>query len=338
MRLRHRQTQAARSLAGRTGPRFLESVATSGIAFDDAQRRAIDEIAGSENAGIYLHGPAGRGKTLLAALFFDAVPQRDKVRVHFHNFLATIQSLMARHKMSHREAVRSVVGEARAVFFDEFHVHDVADAIYLTELLRALCDGSRLVIVTSNYAPAELLPNPLFHSRFLPAIDLIATTMTVTTIDNGPDYRLRRGRSDNGFGSGTWVSGSPGQVADCPSQVPLNADGVVLLATRMTERAAQFTFADLCERPLGTHQYLWLADNFDSIAMTTVPDLASADRDPLMRLANLVDILHDRDIRLDVESAGPPERILDASSPPHDVARTLSRLTSLQTRHTTPDV
>ncbi|HMS77418.1 cell division protein ZapE [Gordonia sp. (in: high G+C Gram-positive bacteria)] len=331
MRLRNRRTQAAQSLASRTGPRFLESVAASGIVLDDGQRRAIDEIAGSEEAGIYLYGPAGRGKTVLATLFFDAIPELHKVRIHFHNFLADIQTLIARHGMSHQEAIQSVVGEARAVFFDEFHVHDVADAIYLTELLRTLCDGSRLIIATSNYAPADLLPNPLFHSRFLPAIDLITKTMTATTVGDGPDYRRRLVRSDKGFSSGTWISGSPEQITDSPTQVPLNADGIVLLATHMTDWAAHFTFTELCERPVGNRQYLWLADNFDAITMMGVPSLASADRDPLMRLANLVDILYDRDIRLDIESAGPPERILDAPSPPHDVGRTLSRLQSLHT-------
>ena len=71
--------------------------------------------------------------------------------------------------------------------------------------------------------------------------------------------------------------------------------------------------------------------------MMGVPSLASADRDPLMRLANLVDILYDRDIRLDIESAGPPERILDAPSPPHDVGRTLRDGSSRSTRRAARD-
>jgi len=318
-------------LAARTAPRFRDALAHAGIGFDDAQRHAIDRLSGPTDCGYYLHGTTGRGKTALATLYFDAIPTQHKTRVHFHDFLAGVQSHIAHSGRSHSEAIRSVIGPTDAVFFDEFHVHDVADAIYLTEMLGNLCNGRTLVIATSNYSPADLMPNPLFHSRFAPAITIITGSMTVVDIAGGPDYRTLAGPPERGFGSGSWICGPPENTGTPATPVPLCAGGIKLMALRVTGRAAHLTFAELCERPVGSHQYLWLADSFESITITGVPDLASAERDPLMRLANLVDILHDRNIRLDVHSAGPPGRILDAPAPPPDVARTLSRLGSLRT-------
>ena len=106
------------------------------------------------------------------------------------------------------------------MFFDEFHVHDVADAIYLTELLRTPLrrqpTDHRHQQLRAGRSPAE----PVVPQSLSPAIDLITKTMTATTVGDGPDYRRRLVRSDKGFSSGTWISGSPEQITDSPTQVP----------------------------------------------------------------------------------------------------------------------
>jgi cell division protein ZapE len=65
------------------------------------------------------------------------------------------------------------VGDVQVLCFDEFHVHDIGDAMLLTRLFNALFARGVFLLVTSNYAPEGLLPNPLYHERFLPVIRLI---------------------------------------------------------------------------------------------------------------------------------------------------------------------
>ena len=94
MRLRNRRTQAAQSLASRTGPvpRVRRRVG------DRSRRRSAPGDRRDRRIGGSRHLPvrtAGRGKTVLATLFFDAIPELHKVRIHFHNFLADIQTLIA---------------------------------------------------------------------------------------------------------------------------------------------------------------------------------------------------------------------------------------------------
>ena len=52
------------------------------------------------------------------------------------------------------------------------------------------CSSARiLLLVTSNYAPEGLLPNPLYHARFKPVIELINARMQVMEVGGPHDYR-----------------------------------------------------------------------------------------------------------------------------------------------------
>jgi len=63
-------------------------------------------------------------------------------------------------------------------------------------------------------------------------------------------------------------------------------------------RAAEFSYEELCVRPVGTHDYIALCENFDVIVLTGVPRFSSTDENSARRFAGLVDVLYDRHLRL----------------------------------------
>lgn len=325
----HRRTaNEANTLASVSSGLFRAAVVDSGINFDTAQIAAIDALSAPARHGYYLWGDVGRGKSLLSERYFAAIPTDRKRRFHFHDFFRDLQAQITREREPLEKSLRRLLGNARAVFFDEFHVHDVADGVYLSATLKSLLDDGMLVLATSNYAPEDLMPNPLYHERFRPAIDIIRTQLDVVHLGEGQDYRLKHTAAIRGFGTGSWRIQTPA-ANDTPA-IELNAAGHIVRARSVEHDAAVFTFNELCAQPLGVAQYLWLAERLRAITLISVPDLADVDRDPLARFANLIDVLYDREIPLHVCAAGEPRRLVDAVEPPRDAKRIVSRLSSLK--------
>nr|WP_223840338.1 AFG1/ZapE family ATPase [Saccharopolyspora pogona] len=70
--------------------------------------------------GLYLFGPAGRGKSFLADAFFTEAPVRGKLRMHFHDFFDQLHRSVARHRSSSgSSAVDAAVGELLAAATSE---------------------------------------------------------------------------------------------------------------------------------------------------------------------------------------------------------------------------
>ncbi|MFS8104596.1 cell division protein ZapE [Lentzea alba] len=282
-------------------------VSSSGYELDEAQLRAIDrlEALGDRRRGVYLHGPVGRGKSFLADAFFDVLPVRRKRRVHFHSFFQELHARIS-ERLHERgavmKAVDELIGRSEVLAFDEFHLHDIGDAMLMTRLLEALKKQRVMVIATSNYPPDGLLPNPLYHDHFLPGIALVKELMDVVEIEAGTDYRYLHGRPRSRFETGEIRTDVPARTGD----------------------QVWFAFGDLCEKPTSTHDYLALAAQYDDWVITEVPRLATCDREAQQRFANVVDVLVDKDVRLTLVSDHPLSEIVGGRA--LDLARTASRL------------
>src|SRR5690606_8344168 len=89
------------------------------------------------------------------------------------------------------EVARRVAKRYRLICFDEFHVSDIADAMILYNLLKALFANGVSFVMTSNYAPDTLYPDGLHRDRMLPTIALLKDKLDVMNVDAGIDYRKR---------------------------------------------------------------------------------------------------------------------------------------------------
>ncbi|MFM8991047.1 MAG: AFG1/ZapE family ATPase, partial [Alphaproteobacteria bacterium] len=87
-------------------------------------RRSAPAPAPAGRQGLYVHGPVGRGKSMLMDLFFAAAPVAAKRRVHFHAFMLEIHDRLHRRRQARAESdpigpvAREIAAEARLLCFD----------------------------------------------------------------------------------------------------------------------------------------------------------------------------------------------------------------------------
>ncbi|WP_278260460.1 cell division protein ZapE [Nocardia sp. AG03] len=312
-------------------------MANSTVILDPAQVAVGDALAAlldrhgrprKRHRGLYLHGRPGRGKTMMMDRFLADVRSERKRRFHFHSFFAALHA--ANHELGSIErAVAALLSDADLVCFDEFHVNDIGDAMLVTRLLDTLFAQRRTLVVTSNYAPRELLPNPLFHDRFVPTIECILAHLDVVSLDGPLDYRTLGGYGDTGFVSGAYVlDAESGARASGGVTIELG-NGRAVRALAVDGEAVTFGFAQLCGAATGAADYLALARRFRRWTLCGVPPLRKVPSDWAMRLVNLIDVLYDADIPCTVHAAEPVDELTAGVPAVAELARTASRLGQL---------
>ncbi|KAA0972849.1 cell division protein ZapE [Pseudomonas sp. ANT_H12B] len=327
---------------------FRHKAHCQGYTLSHSQQRVIDCMAQHATAllgasakslpGLYLHGAVGRGKSWLLDGFFQAIPIEEKQRLHFHEFFAQLHQGMFRHR-DQPDALATTLDEqlrdCRVLCFDEFHVHDIGDAMLITRLFKALFRRDILLLVTSNYPPEGLLPNPLYHARFKPVIDLINARMRVMEVGGPHDYRSQvRTHAQQLFTQGQYVWPATAAQRRALKLPENNAFAIALpVGTRhlharhCDERTIGFAFGDLCEHPTAVMDYLELCRRFDHWIIDELPNIAECSTAAQQRFINLIDVLYDQDKHLILLGQRSLRESLGGDA--IDLARTRSRLGQL---------
>lgn len=236
-------------------------------------------------------------------------------------------------------AVDELLDGASVIYFDELHVHDPGDATLITRLLRSLFDRDVTLIASSNYAPTDLLPDPVYHHIFEPGIALVEANMDIVRLDGDVDHReAEPAGAREGFARGSWISpGSAeqlmmaGLVRPGPEEVhELHISGHVFRAAAVRDRTVWFTAADLLETRTSVGDYLAWAQDFDRWILDALPSPAELTREARMRFVHLVDALCDLGKELHVIAAVPRDEFVAAPAFARDFFRTASRLAMLR--------
>jgi len=309
--------------------------------------RLFGDKATAPPRGLYIHGEVGRGKTMLMDLFFEQSGVTHKRRAHFHEFMADVhervynfRQSIARGEIADTDVVHltasSIFDEAWLLCFDEFHVTDIADAMILGRLFKQLFELGTVVVATSNVAPEDLYKGGLNRALFLPFIDQIQEHMAVMRLDSRTDFRLEKlagvkmwlvpadaaatAALDQAWGRLT--GGAPGEPVD------LVVKGRKLHVPRAAHGVARFSFADLCEQPLGASDYLRLAHDYHTLLIDRIPAMDLADRNAAKRFIALIDTLYDNAVKLMASADADPLSLYRATDGTEamEFQRTASRL------------
>ncbi|MBS0468461.1 MAG: AFG1 family ATPase [Proteobacteria bacterium] len=292
--------------------------------------------------GVYMYGGVGRGKSFLMDCFFNAVPLKRKVRLHFHEFMREVHRELA--ALQGTQNPLDVLGAQIAkryklICFDEFHVADITDAMILHRLLVALFDNGVGFVTTSNFKPDALYPDGLHRDRILPAIALLNERMEVVNVDNGTDYRSRTLENAKlyhcplGPGADAAMQQTFDQLAEVRDEDPvLHIEAREISALRRAGGVVWFDFRELCMGPRSQNDYLEIATQFHTVLLSNVPHMPVNMASPARRFTWLIDVLYDRRVKLIISAAVPPEGLYTEGPLAHEFPRTVSRLNEMQSK------
>jgi cell division protein ZapE len=297
--------------------------------------------------GLYVYGEVGRGKTMLMDLFFASSTVRRKRRAHFHEFMADVHERlnkvrqeMKAGRVANDDPIKHVAAElaeeAWLLCFDEFHVTDIADAMILGRLFTRLFADGVVLVATSNVVPDELYKEGLNRALFVPFIALLQEHVEVVKLEAPKDFRLEKLNQqpvwyvpadedaevalDNAWQRLTGVlNGEPTEIA---------AKGRVIRVPEAAKGVARFSFAQLCEQPLGASDYLRIAREFHTLILESIPVMDWPQRNEAKRFIALIDTLYENSVKLVASAEAEPAQLYLAADgyEANEFKRTASRL------------
>jgi cell division protein ZapE len=127
-----------------------------------------------------------------------------------------------------------------------------------------------------------------------------------------------------------WAAATEGH-REAPAELTLM--GRKVKVPRASGGAARFSFADLCDEPLGARDYLAIADRYGTVFIDRIPILDQTRRNPAKRFILLIDTLYDRRIRLVASAEAEPDHLYAGRvgvTEAFEFARTASRLNEMR--------
>ena len=322
----------------------------------------------NDRLGVYLWGSVGRGKTLLMDIFYDALPEGVGQRQHFHHFMSALhRELNTTFGVANplKQIAARFAADTKVICFDEFFVNDIADAMLLGNLIEALFEQGVRLVATSNIPISGLFQEQLQKERFAPAIELLTAHLESFHLQGEQDYRLRFPIDQpTYFVDFKRVEQQVLHTLFAPAE---RVSGTFMVNHRAlayeakNEVALWCQFAQLCEQPCSAQDYIVLAETFDCIVITNIPELSSEpfehikargtedsalgsgqtgervvslgiNDDAVRRFISLVDELYDQGVQVVFQACCPLEQLYVNGILTFEFQRTFSRITEMQTK------
>jgi len=291
--------------------------------------------------GLYFWGGVGRGKTFLMDCFFEVLPIDKKRRIHFHRFMLDIhEQLRVLPKTPNPLPIvaKMIAKDVRVLCLDEFHVHDITDAMLLTGLFKSLFENGVTLFATSNVKINDLYKNGLQRDLFLPTIDYLNSNTKEFELLANEDFRLLQLEK-----SGTYhIDGNLEKIMSdhfqslAPTNSKYNKDIIInhrkINTLALSDDVVWFDFKTICMEAHAALDYLEIAQIFHTLLLSDVPVLTESEDDSAKRFIHLIDALYDHKVKLIVTATVLPFDVYTGKRLKFAFERTISRLTEMASK------
>jgi cell division protein ZapE len=325
-------------------PNQLDSIKELNLFYNqNFNKSLLKKIFTKQNykTGFYLQGDVGVGKTMILNFFYNNF-DKTKQRFHFNEFMISFHDFVFKNKENTQENiidkfVKKLKSKSKLIYFDEFQVTNIVDAMILGSLFKKIFNENIKVLFSSNTKLNDLYKDGLQRDQFLPFIKIMKERSNQSKLIIQDDYRKSvKNRNERyfyplnestNFKLNKFFRKITKNLTN--KEMILSIKGRKLTIKNYFDGIARFDFKELCSKNIGAEDYIKIAKVCNFIVIENIPIFKSDNSNQQQRFITLIDILYEKNIPLMITS----QLQLDSLSSSEDLKkifkRTISRLYEL---------
>ena len=289
--------------------------------------------------GFYLHGDVGVGKTMLLNFYYKNLKFK-KSKVHFNEFMINFHDFIFNNNEKDKgieNFVRELQKKSKLIFFDEFQVTNIVDAMILGRLFKKIFEKKISVIFSSNIRIDNLYKDGLQRDQFMPFLKILKENCYEQELLINEDYRINDKKVLNRFlypineTTNFKLNKFFRELTKNKKKTKkiINIKGREFVIENFYDGIVKFNFEELCNRNLGSEDYLNISQNSKFILIENLPDFDDNNSDQQQRFITLIDIIYEKKIPILISSKNSLDKLNSAQSLSQIFKRTISRLYEL---------
>ena len=291
------------------------------------------------NLGFYLHGDVGVGKTMLLNFYYNNLKFK-KSKVHFNEFMINFHDFIFNNNEKDKgieNFVRELQKKSKLIFFDEFQVTNIVDAMILGRLFKKIFEKKISVIFSSNIRIDNLYKDGLQRDQFMPFLKILKENCYEQELLINEDYRINNKKVLNRFlypineTTNFKLNKFFRELTKNKKKTKkiINIKGREFVIENFYDGIVKFNFEELCNRNLGSEDYLNISQNSKFILIENLPDFDDNNSDQQQRFITLIDIIYEKKIPILISSKNSLNKLNSSQSLSQIFKRTISRLYEL---------
>jgi len=294
-----------------------------------------------QKKGFYLHGGVGVGKTMILNFFYDLISEK-KIRLHFNEFMLNFHDFVHENKNKEDQNiidlfVKNLKSKVSLIYFDEFQVTNIVDAMILGKLFDKIFTENIKIIITSNITISELYKDGLQRDQFKPFIEIMKKMTVEHELIIEDDYRKSKENQNERYffplnQESNFKMNKFFRIISKDRKKTiqsLNIKGRDFLIEEFHEGVIRFKFDELCDKNLGAEDYLEIVKVSKFMVIDQIPNFDNINSNQQHRFITLIDIVYDKKIPLAVTAENSLDELTSSQSLKEPFKRTISRLYEL---------
>ena len=292
----------------------------------------------------YLYGDVGVGKTMILNFFFDLIDKK-KIRKHFNEFMLNFHDFAHERKENSEENiinsfVKDLKSKAFLIYFDEFQVTNIVDAMILGKLFDQIFKENIKIIVTSNIKISELYKDGLQRDQFMPFIKIMQEQSIEQELKIEDDYRKSNNNQqqryfyplnqETNFKINKFFRTITKNKKK--SKISINVKSRYFKMENFYEGIVRIKFDELCDQNLGAEDYLEIIKNCKFMVIEQIPQFNDVNSNQQKRFITLLDVIYDKNILLAVTADQNLDQFTSSRLLEKPFKRTISRLYELTSK------